>query len=295
MEEYHVPVMLEEALENLNIKPDGVYVDCTLGGGGHSLAIAKLLSEKGTLISLDWDDDALAHVEKLKETESFKSNWILVKSNFSKLAKVLEEKEFEKVDGILFDLGVSSHQLDEGERGFSYRMEAELDMRMDKDLSVKAVDLVNALYAKELERLLRVYGEEPFARKIAIAIAKAREIKRIKTTSELLNVIQKVVPFKVRRKTAMRVFQALRIAVNDEINNLSSGLPQALESLASGGRCVVISFHSLEDRIAKDVFRECEENGLGIRVTSKPILPTEEEISRNPRSRSAKIRVFEKK
>lgn len=295
MEQYHIPVMLDEALENLNIKPEGIYVDCTLGGGGHSLAIAKLLSEKGKLVSLDWDDDALAHVEKLKETESFKPDWKLVKSNFSRLAKVLEEQGIESVDGILFDLGVSSHQLDEGDRGFSFRTEAELDMRMDKDLSIKAVDLVNALYAKELERLLRVYGEEPFAKRIAVAIAKAREINRIKTTSELLNVIQKVVPFKVRRKTAMRVFQALRIAVNDEINNLSSGLPQALELLASGGRCVVISFHSLEDRIAKDVFREFEEKSQGLRVNVKPILPTEEEISRNPRSRSAKIRVFERK
>lgn len=294
MDNYHIPVMLNEALDNLKIKPDGKYIDCTLGGGGHSLAIIKSLSNNGFLLSLDWDDDSINYVKNIKTDLVYEARWELKKTNFLEITKVIKEINTGKVDGVLFDLGMSSHQIEETDRGFSFRADAELDMRMDRDLSLKAVDLVNGLYVKEIEKLLKVYGEEPNARRIAAEIGRARKINRIKTTLELLNVIQKVVPFKVRRKTAMRVFQALRIAVNDEINNLSSGLPQALELLASGGRCVVISFHSLEDRVVKNIFKDYEDKKMGLRITRKPILPSEEEILENNRSRSAKIRVFEK-
>jgi len=286
--------MLNEALDNLKIKPDGKYIDCTLGGGGHSLAIIKSLSNNGFLLSLDWDDDSINYVKNIKTDLVYEARWELKKTNFLEITKVIKEINTGKVDGVLFDLGMSSHQIEETDRGFSFRADAELDMRMDRDLSLKAVDLVNGLYVKEIEKLLKVYGEEPNARRIAAEIGRARKINRIKTTLELLNVIQKVVPFKVRRKTAMRVFQALRIAVNDEINNLSSGLPQALELLASGGRCVVISFHTLEDRVVKNIFKDYEDKKMGLRITRKPILPSEEEILENNRSRSAKIRVFEK-
>lgn len=294
MEKYHIPVMLFEALEYLKIRKDGVYVDCTLGGGGHSLEIAKSLSEKGVLISLDWDEDALKYVEEMRRSKKYECNWRLVKSNFVKLTDVLKQEGIEKVDGILFDLGVSSYQLDVAERGFSFKKQAELDMRMDRELTVKAKDLINGLYKKELESLLRTYGEEPRAKKIAEVIVEKREENVIETTEQLSQIIQKVVPFKARNKSAMRVFQALRIAVNDELSNLQTGLPQALESLAEEGRCVVMSFHSLEDRIVKNVFLDSEKKGLGKRLSKRPITPTPAEIIQNPRARSAKMRVFEK-
>lgn len=294
MEEYHIPVMLDEVLYGLDIKPDGIYVDCTLGGGGHSLEIAKALSKNGLLISLDQDDDSLSHVRDLQKTEKYNAKWELVKSNFSKLSDVLKSLKIEKVDGILFDLGVSSYQFDTVERGFSFRGDAELDMRMDKDLAVKAADLVNGLYVNELAKLLFTYGEEPFAKRIARAIVETREKEKITTTKQLLSVIQKVVPFRVRKKTSMRVFQAFRIAVNDEIGNLQKGLPQALESLARGGKCAVIAFHSLEDRVVKETFLDYEKREIGQRVNKKPILPTENEIRNNTRARSAKLRIFEK-
>lgn len=291
---FHIPVMLYEALEYLEIKSDGTYVDGTLGGGGHSLEIAKNLSKKGILFSLDWDQDAIEYVENLRKKERFDCKWKLINSNFSKLKEVLEEEKLQKIDGIIFDLGVSSYQLEKAERGFSYKKQAELDMRMDRNLGVKAKDLVNGLYEKELAKLIFTYGEEPGSRRIAKAIVEERKISPIETTLQLSQVIQKVVPFKARRKSAMRVFQALRIAVNDEINNLQSGLPQALDALAAEGRCVVISFHSLEDRVVKNVFKDYEERKIGKILFKKPVLPTSAEVMKNPRARSAKMRIFEK-
>lgn len=294
MEKYHTPVMLGEALQFLSIKKDGEYVDCTLGGGGHSSKIAQNLSSEGVLISLDWDEDALNYVRELRKDLKIETDWRIVKSNFVQIKEVLEKQKIGKVDGVLFDLGVSSHQLDDGERGFSFRKDAELDMRMDRELAVSAKDLINGLYRKELVHILTVFGEEPFAKRIAGVIIEVRGNGRIETTAQLNNVIQKVVPFKARKKSAMRVFQALRIAVNDELSNLQLGLPQALEVLAPGGRAVVISFHSLEDRIVKRLFVEAAKSGVGTIISKKPILPSERETRSNPRARSAKMRVFEK-
>lgn len=292
MGKYHVPVMLYEALRLLNIKKDGTYVDCTLGGGGHSWAIAKRLSKGGRLISMDWDQDAIDHVSEVQKSKKYDCEWILVKSSYVNIKKVLEDLGIEKVDGILFDLGVSSHHFDAAERGFSFGQNAELDMRMDQDLQVKAKDLVNGMYTKELAKIFELYGEEPKSKKIAAAIVSARQTERIESTKQLADIIQKVVPFSARSKTLMRVFQALRIAVNDEIRNLQATLPQALEVLASEGRCVAISFHSLEDRVVKHVFKENEEKGLGKKYQKKPLLPSDDETNQNPRARSAKMRAF---
>jgi len=294
MDKYHFPVMLQESLDYLNIKEDGTYVDCTLGGGGHSSEIAKMLSKNGRLISLDMDEDAINYVQKLQGGIDYECTWDLVQSNFSKLHEIVKKLDIDKVDGILFDLGVSSHQLDTETRGFSYKADALLDMRMDRSLKVTAKDLVNGLYVKELGKLLGTLGEEPRAKRIAKAIVEEREENKIETTGELFRVIQKVVPFKAQRKTAMRVFQALRIAVNSELLNLQLTLPQALEILASDGRLVVISFHSLEDRIVKNFMRDAEENGVGKRIIKSPVLPSEHEVKSNKRSRSAKMRIFEK-
>ncbi|KKR06165.1 MAG: Ribosomal RNA small subunit methyltransferase H [candidate division WS6 bacterium GW2011_GWF2_39_15] len=289
MKSYHTPVLLTESIVALNIKPRGVYVDCTLGEAGHSFEIFKRLESQGKLISIDQDQSALSYVKEKYSKEIAQGNWIIVKGNFSNLKQICMDMQIEKVDGILMDLGLSSRQLEEEGRGFSYNTPSEsLDMRMDTDLGVTADDLLKGLNATELEKLFRLYGEERFAKRIAIQIKKSD----IKTVGDLTSLIYRVVPATKRREDshhpARRVFQALRIAVNDEINALKKGLDEAYELLNSNGRLCVITFHSLEDREVKRFF---ENKGA---KDSQAVQPTPEEIEVNNRSRSAKLRVLEK-
>lgn len=292
MNNYHVSVLLQETLDALQIEPGKRYIDGTLGGGGHTGAI---LDKGGEVLGLDFDEDALGFVsEKLKgQIEAGKLT--TAKGNFKNIDKLAEENGFRDVDGVLFDLGVSSHHFDTAERGFSVQKEGPLDMRMDQDLGVKAADLLNVLTKGELYELFTKFGEERFAYAISNSIVRSREVKRIETTTDLVGIINRVVP-KGREQInpATRVFQALRIAVNDELNNIEEALPKALALLKKNGRIAVISFHSLEDRIVKNTFRKWEEEGLGRIITEKPIIPTEGEIEQNNRSRSSKLRVFEK-
>ncbi len=293
MSNYHIPVMPEEAIKYLEIKKDSWYIDCNLGGGGHT---EKILNAGGKVIGIDLDPDAIAEVSNnLKEY--MPDRLVLVKSNFSKLKDIHTQLGNPKIEGILFDLGVSSYQLETPERGFSFNTDAPLDMRMDKSSSVSAKDLVNALHESELATLFWKLGEERFAKKIAKKIAEARKTQPIETTNQLAKLILSGRPRGGTDRThpATRVFQALRIAVNDELNSLKDTLPQALEILEPDGRLVVISFHSLEDRIVKDYFKESSQKGLATLLTKKPIEPSEEEVLYNPRSRSGKLRVIQKK
>ncbi len=292
MNTYHTSVLLQETLEHLQIKAGKQYIDGTIGGGGHTLEILKC---GGSVLGLDVDEDALDFVKN----KFGNGEIVLVKGNFKDIDKIARENGFENVAGILFDLGVSSHHFDSPERGFSFAHNGPLDMRMDKDLSVKAGDLVNVLTKNELIELFTKLGEERFTRVIVARIIEARKIKRIETTAELAEIIRRAVPFikkgqSAGRNPATQVFQALRIAVNDELNSLIEALPKAVSLLESGGRLAIISFHSLEDRIVKRAFIDFEEKGLGTIITKKPIVPTEEEIAKNNRSRSSKLRVFEK-
>ncbi len=294
MNNYHTSVLLQEAIELLQIKAGERYIDGTLGAGGHTIEILK---HGGRVLGLDVDQDALEFVnEELRsKNQELRDNLTLVKGNFKDIDKIAKENKSETVDGILLDLGVSSHHFEAPERGFSFQREGPLDMRMDKDLHVKAGDLVNVLTKSELTDLFTKLGEERFTRLIVSRIVEARKVKRIETTAELANIIRRAVPFSKKGiNPATKVFQALRIAVNDELNNLIEALPKALTLLESGGRLAVISFHSLEDRIVKRSFLEFEEKGLGSIITKKPLIPTEEEIAANSRSRSSKLRVFEK-
>jgi 16S rRNA (cytosine1402-N4)-methyltransferase len=293
---YHTSVLLQETVEQLTIKPGKRYIDGTLGGGGHTSAI---LEKGGIVLGLDVDDDALAFVEnKYNEKDSkftIGKELFLAKGNFKNIDKLAKEKGFAMVSGILLDIGISSHHVDASERGFSFQKAGPLDMRMDKTLQVTAGDLVNALTKNELMDLFFNLGEERFSRSIAAHIVEARKEKRIETTTELSDIVRRSVPHtKPGVNPATKVFQALRIAVNDELNVLIEALPKALSLLDHGGRLAVISFHSLEDRIVKRMFLEFAEKGLGTIVTKKPIIPTEEEIAANSRSRSSKLRVFEK-
>lgn len=297
MNTYHTSVLLQETIRELNVRSRKKYIDGTLGGGGHTFEILK---SGGRVLGLDVDQDALDYVaEKVKSHKSpakIIENLVLVKGNFKDIDTIAKENGFATVAGVLLDLGVSSHHFDDAIRGFSFQHEGPLDMRMDRQLQVKAGDLVNALTKSELTELFTKLGEERFTRVIVAHILEARKSKRIETTTELAEIIKRAVPFaKKGINPATQVFQALRIAVNDEINILIETLPKAVSLLESGGRLAVISFHSLEDRIVKRSFLEFEEQGLGTIVTKKPIVPTEEEIMANSRSRSSKLRVFEKK
>ncbi|MBC1473498.1 16S rRNA (cytosine(1402)-N(4))-methyltransferase RsmH [Listeria grandensis] len=306
----HETVLLKETVDSLNIKPDGVYVDCTLGGAGHSAYLLSQLSESGHLFAFDQDSKALAHAkERLSE---YTGQVTFIKSNFRYIKEALLEVGITEVDGILYDLGVSSPQLDERERGFSYHQDAPLDMRMDQDAELTARDVVNDWRYEDLVRIFFRYGEEKFSKQVAREIERRREVAPIETTGELVDAIKAAIPAPARRKgghPAKRVFQAIRIAVNDELGAVEDSLKEALELLKPGGRISVITFHSLEDRMTKQIFAEQAKGpelppGLPIipdeykpkmkLVTRKPILPSEEELTENNRARSAKLRVVER-
>lgn len=297
MTDYHISVLLQEVIDSLNIKPGGLYIDATLGGGGHAFEIAKA---GGKVLGIDMDEEALEYVREQIKGESFEKNLTLARGNFKDIAEIAKTHGFENADGILFDLGVSSHQIDEAKRGFSFMQNGPLDMRMGKDLGVTAADLVNGLNKGELYELFTKLGEEHNAKAIAGAIVSAREVKLIETTGELVDVITKsfglwgeVRPY-MKAKVSMKIFQALRIAVNDELNNLRNALPAAVDLLAPKGRLAVISFHSLEDRITKWQFIDFEKENLGTIITKHPVMATGDEVEVNGRSGSAKMRVFEK-
>lgn len=293
MDKIHTPVLLEESITALNIKPDGFYIDCTLGDGGHSNKILSQLSSQGLLLSIDQDSNA---IEFVKSYYQIPENWVITQGNFANLKEILKEKEIKrKPDGILMDIGLSSRQLEEEEgRGFSYQQDSEpLDMRMDTRLNVTALDLLRVLKEHELVKLFRKYGEERYAKSIAKSIKE--NISEINTVGDLTSLIYKVVPVaKSNKNPSRRVFQALRIAVNDELNSLIKGLDNAFEVLSTDGRLATITFHSLEDRIVKKLFNKKDEEGRAEILTKKPIQPTEEEIKKNPRSSSAKLRVLRK-
>jgi len=303
MEFKHTSVLLNETIEQLNIKPNGLYIDCTTGGGGHSIEIARKLKSGGRLICFDVDEAALTAAKaRLSDYEP-----TFIKDNFSNISN----HNIDKTDGILMDLGVSSHQLDTAERGFSFHEDAPLDMRMC-DSGVSAYEIVNDYPAEKLIEILFEYGEEKYARGIVNAIVKARESSPIKTTGELAEIIRNNVPLKVRnaKNPCRKTFQAIRIEVNDELGNLSKGLNSAFELLKPSGRLAVITFHSLEDRLVKKRFAEftagcdcpktlplcvCGKTAKAIAVTRKPIAPSEKELNENRRARSAKLRVIEKR
>ena len=309
MEFKHVSVLLNECIENLNIKENGVYVDCTLGGAGHSSEILKRLSKDGLLVGIDQDSDALkAAKERLKTYDNVK----YVHSNFHEIDSILENLDIPKVDGILMDLGVSSYQLDEAERGFSYMKDAPLDMRMDKDRNFSAYNVINEYSEEELYRVIKEYGEEKFAKRISNFIVERRKKKPIETTFELVDIIKSAIPAKMRRNgphPAKRTFQAIRIEVNSELTILNKAIEDGVKRLNKGGRMAIITFHYLEDRIVKLKFRNlqdpctcpkefpvcvCGKKPLVKIITRKPIEPSAREVDENPRSRSAKLRVIEK-
>jgi 16S rRNA (cytosine1402-N4)-methyltransferase len=293
MDKIHIPVLLKETIEGLNINEDGFYIDCTLGDGGHSYEILSRLSSKGLLLSIDRDRNA---IEFVSEYYNIPDNWILVQDNFTHLQEILKQQKISrKPNGILMDLGLSSRQLEKSQnRGFSYQEESEpLDMRMDNQLTVTALDLLKALEVQELTKLFKVYGEERYAKPIAQAIKE--NISEIESVGDLTSIIYKVVPVASNNKNpSRRVFQALRIAVNDEINNLKEGLDKAFEILSPNGRLLVISFHSLEDRVVKNFFNKKDEEKKAKNLTKKPIRPSQEEIKNNPKSSSAKLRILRK-
>ncbi len=291
---YHIPVLLHEAIEALNIVPGGRYIDGTLGGGGYTLEIAK---RGGEVLSFDVDEDAIKHAHgRMDNEESWAKNHVhLVKANFRQMREVAQEKGFVGIQGVVADLGVSSHQFDEGLRGFSFRNVGPLDMRMDQSLEKSAKDLVNTLTSGELCAIFLGFGQERMAKRMADKIVQVREVKPIETTQELADIAASVYPKGFHKiHPATRMFQALRIAVNDELGALKDMLPQAVDLLASGGRLVVVSFHSMEDEIVKEEMVRLMDEGKGKMITKKVVEPTEEEIESNPKSRSAKMRIFEK-
>lgn len=309
MEFKHKSVLLSETIEGLCIKPEGTYVDGTLGGGGHSFEILKKLNDQGRLIGIDQDEAAVAAAgERLKEF----SNVTIVRNNYCNMEQELNRLNIDKVDGILLDLGVSSYQLDTPERGFSYMADAPLDMRMDRRSEITAADIVNNYSQSDLATMIRTYGEEKFANNIAKHIVAAREVQRIETTGQLVDIIKAAIPMKVQKNMghpAKQTFQAIRIELNKELKVLSESLDGMIGRLKPGGRLCIITFHSLEDRIVKNIFKEnenpctcpsdfpvcvCKKTPKGVVITRKPILPSDEEMEENSRSKSAKLRIFEK-
>ena len=305
----HKPVMLEECIQGLNIKPNGIYVDGTMGGAGHSIQIINKLSKNGILIGIDRDEEALiASQERLKQFQNVK----YIHDNHDNIKQILEKLDIEKVDGILLDLGVSSYQLDERNRGFSYLGENKLDMRMDKTQKLTAMDVVNTYEEEKLANIIYEYGEERFSRRIAKNICEYRKNKLIETTKQLVDIIEKSIPNATKKDghPAKRTFQAIRIEVNDEIKPLYKTVKDCIQCLNPNGRLCIITFHSLEDRAVKNAYIEakgkctcpkdlpycvCGAESLGEILTKKPIVATKEEILENPRSKSAKLRIFERK
>ena len=310
MEFRHTSVLLQETIDALCIRSGGIYVDGTLGGGGHSEQIAARLSGEGRLIGID--QDAAAVEAAGKRLEQFKDHVTIVRSNYGNMAGELKKLGISSVDGVLLDLGVSSYQLDDAERGFTYREDAPLDMRMDQRKALTAREVVNSYSEQDLYRIIRDYGEDRFAKNIAKHIVRERQIQSIETTGELIHIIKAAIPAKVRATgghPAKRTFQAIRIEVNQELSVLMNSLDMIIDLLNDGGRFCVITFHSLEDRIVKDAFRKaenpcicppdfpvcvCGRKPKGKVITRKPILPSVRETEDNPRSKSAKLRVFEK-
>lgn len=306
----HYSVLLDETIENLNIKPDGIYLDGTLGGGGHSEAILKRLSPKGRLIGIDQDDAAIAAASE--RLSVFGDRVIILRNNYRNARTALEQIGITKVDGIVLDLGVSSYQLDNEERGFSYRYDTDLDMRMDRRQSLTAKDIVNEYSEMELFHIIKDYGEDQFAKNIAKHIVKAREKKKLETTFELNEIIKAAIPAKMRAAgghPSKRTFQAIRIECNKELEVLKDSLDEMIDMLSPGGRFCIITFHSLEDRIVKAAFRRnenpcicppefpvctCGKKSKGKVISRKPILPSAKELEENSRSKSAKLRVFER-
>ena len=309
MEFKHKSVLLEETIEGLNIKPDGIYVDGTLGGAGHAREVCKKLSAKGRFIGIDQDQDAI--IAASERLAPFKQATV-IRSNYCYMVPELAARGINKVDGILLDLGVSSYQLDNEERGFTYRVDAPLDMRMDQRQMQTASDILNGYEEKELYRIIRDYGEDKFAKNIAKHIVAARQVKPITTTGELTEIIRESIPMKMQVKSghpAKRTFQAIRIELNRELDVLRDSLDGMIDILDDGGRLCIITFHSLEDRIVKTIFRKnenpctcpsdfpvcvCGKKSKGKVITRKPILPGETEMEENPRSKSAKLRIFER-
>lgn len=311
MEFAHKSVLLEESIEGLAIKPDGIYVDGTLGGAGHSYYICEKLSSKGRLIGIDQDEDAIAAATK--RLEPFKDRVTIVRDNYVNIRKVLSDLGIDKVDGILLDIGVSSYQLDQADRGFTYKEEnAPLDMRMDNRMQMTAEDIVNDYSEMELYKVIRDYGEDQFAKNIAKHIARERQVKRITTTGQLTEIIKNAIPMKMRitgGHPAKKTFQAIRIELNKELEVLKNSIDDMIELLDDGGRLCIITFHSLEDRIVKNKYRDnvntctcppdfpvcvCGNRPKGKIITRKPIVPDELELENNKRSKSSKLRVFER-
>ncbi len=310
MEFKHVSVLLNETIDSLNIKPDGIYVDGTLGGGGHSLEICKRLGEGGRLIGIDQDMDAIRAASK--RLENYQDKIDIVHSNYQDIESCLGELSINGVDGIVLDLGVSSYQLDNVDRGFTYREDTPLDMRMDQSQTITAKDIVNNYSEMELFRVIRDYGEDGFAKNIAKHIVKAREEGPIETTGQLNEIIKAAIPAKMRQGTghpSKKTFQAIRIELNHELEVLENSIDKMIDLLNPGGRLSIITFHSLEDRIVKNLFRRnmnpcicppsfpvctCGQAPKGKIITRKPIIPSDEEISGNKRAKSSKLRVFEK-
>ena len=305
--DYHIPVLYYETLDNLVINPDGVYIDCTLGGGSHSEGILERLSDRGLLLSIDQDSNAIEYSKK--RLEKYASKWKVLKGNFENIDTLAYMAGIDKVDGILMDIGVSSKQLDEAERGFSYRYDVKLDMRMNTEQKLSAYDVVNTYSEEELSRIIFEYGEERFARKIAKLICENRKIKPITTTFELVALIRRAYPERASKHPAKKTFQAIRIEVNRELEVLENAMSKAVELLKVGGRLGIITFHSLEDRIVKNKFKDlatackCPKDIPicmcgGVKkfevITRKPIIPVEDELKNNNRAHSSKLRILER-
>ena len=306
--DYHKPVLFDEVIENIVTNEEGVYLDCTLGGAGHTQGILENTSEKAVVIAIDQDDDAIEFAGK--KLESYKERIKIFKDNFKNLDTVLYMAGYEKVSGILMDIGVSSYQLDDPERGFSYKYEAKLDMRMNKNAKISAYEVINEFSEQEIADILYKYGEEPKSRRIARKITEARKEKKIETTTELADIVIRAIGKSMKRHPAKRTFQAVRMYVNQELEVLEEALEKAVELLEDRGRLLVITFHSLEDRIVKNKFREfekpckcppnipicvCGKESLGKVITKKPIVAGELELNDNSRAHSAKLRVFERR
>jgi len=305
--DYHIPVLYYETLDNLVINPDGIYIDCTLGGGSHSEGILERLSDKGLLISIDQDTNAIEYSKK--RLEKFGSKWKVFKGNFENIDTITYMAGIDKVDGILMDIGVSSKQLDDPDRGFSYRYDAKLDMRMNTDQKISAYDIVNTYSEEQLSKIIFEYGEERHARKIAKLIVEERKSSPIEKTSDLITLIKRTYPERASKHPAKKTFQAIRIEVNRELEVLENAMSKAVDLLKIGGRLAIITFHSLEDRIVKNKFKDlatackCPKDIPicvcgGVKkfeiITKKPIIPIDDELKNNNRAHSSKLRILER-